>query len=312
MGVGIALTAWTWAGHGAMCPLCLSVHAINLLLAHALWRASPRTFAARLETLRAAWTWLLSSWAGTSEPARWKLVGFSSVALLAIVAYQWVHAEGALRRPPPLDRAAILAAHHAAPRVVLTVDEDDPHLGPLDAPARLVLFESFRCSACRRLAGMVPRLRARFGDRLLVAVKQYPLSTVCNPRLTRDMQPGACELAWAAEAARRQSQFWRFRDALFAAGTNDSPETVAIVARRLGLDLARFETDRVSDSTKQRVALDIELGSRLGIPGTPAVFLNGRLVRSVSVEALEILIRSDLEQQVAAAAPGLQHGPAKE
>lgn len=308
-GVGIALVASASVDHGTLCPLCLSVHATNLLLALALWRASSRPFAARLEALRAASLWLGSSWAGTSESARWKLVGFSVPALLAIVVYQWVHAEGALRRPPPPDRAAIIAAHRAAPHVDLPLDADDPHLGPLSAPARLVVFESFRCPGCRMLSGALPRLRARFGDRLLVAVKQYPLSTTCNMRLTRDMQPGACELAWAAEAARRQSQFWRFHDALFASGTKVAPETVEMLARRLHLDLARFASDRASEEAKQRVAADIDLGSRLKIPGTPAVFLNGRLVRATSAEALEILIRSDLEPQIAVAASARRPAP---
>jgi protein-disulfide isomerase/uncharacterized membrane protein len=313
-GVGLALVASAWVDHGTICPLCLSVHATNLLLAIALWRASSRPVAARLQALRAAGAWLGSSWAGTSDSARWKLVGFSVPALLAIVAFQWVHAEGALRRPPPPDRAAIIAAHRAAPQVDMPLDADEPHLGPLNAPARLVVFESFRCPGCRMLSVVLPRLRARFGDRLLVEVKQYPLSTTCNTRLTRDMQPGACELAWAAEAARRQSQFWRFHDALFAAGTRVAPETVEMLARRLHLDLARFESDRASDEAKQRVAADIDLGSRLKIPGTPAVFLNGRLVRTTSAEALEILIRSDLEPQVAAMAPGRQPAtdPARE
>jgi protein-disulfide isomerase len=123
------------------------------------------------------------------------------------------------------------------------------------------------------------------------------------------MQPGACELAWAAEAARRQSQFWRFHDALFASGTKVAPETVEMLARRLHLDLARFASDRASEEAKQCVAADIDLGSRLKIPGTPAVFLNGRLVRATSAEALEILIRSDLEPQIAVAAPARRPAP---
>jgi len=311
---GLALMVWAWEGHEAMCPLCISVHAVNLILAYSLWRAGASTTASPLEVLRSARAWLRRPWSETSEPARWKLVGFTGVALLALVAYQWVYAEGALRRPSRPDRAAIIAAHRAAPRVDLPVTEEDPHLGPLDAPTRLVVFESFRCPGCRALAGVLPRLRARFGDRLLVAVKQYPLSTTCNARLARDQQPGACELAWAAQAAHRQSQFWKFHDALFASGTNAAPESVAALAGRLHLDVARFDADRASDGAKQRVAADIALGSRLEIPGTPTVFLNGRLVPRPSAEALEILIRSDLEPQVAAAIPQSrnEHGSAKE
>jgi len=40
------------------------------------------------------------------------------------------------------------------------------------------------------------------------------------------------------------------------------------------------------------------VGTRLQIPGTPAVFLDGRLVRSTSAASLAILIRHELQGQV--------------
>jgi protein-disulfide isomerase len=153
-----------------------------------------------------------------------------------------------------------------------------------------VVFESFRCPGCRRLAATLSRLRSRFNDRLLVVYKHYPLSTECNARLTRDMQPGACEIAWAAEAAHRQARFWPFHDAVFSAGGDASPDGIASAARKLRLDPARFAADCKSAATRERVAEDIALGDRLQIPGTPAVFIDGRLAPSTGAEALEILI----------------------
>ena len=293
--VGIALSAWMLLGHAPLCPLCLAVHAISVLLLLALRRASPGPFAAQLRRVRGAWRWLVGA-AETPEPVRWKLVGFASVALLAALAYQWVYVESALRRPqqaPAPDRAALIAAHRGSPRLDIPVAQDDPHLGPLTAPVTLVVFESFRCAGCRRFASTLARLRDRFGDRLLIVYKHYPLSTTCNGRLSRDLQPGACEIAWAAEAARRQGRFWPFYQAQFAAG-GPPDGSVAEAGRRLKLDLARFDADRQSDSTRARVAADIAIGDRLKIPGTPAVFLDGRLVSPARPEILEILIRDAL------------------
>jgi protein-disulfide isomerase len=105
------------------------------------------------------------------------------------------------------------------------------------------------------------------------------------------MQPGACEIAWAAEAANRQRSFWPFHDALFAADARDPASGIADAARSVRLDAARFASDRRSDSTLARVATDIALGDRLQIPGTPAVFVDGRLVPSTDHRVLETLIR---------------------
>jgi protein-disulfide isomerase len=117
------------------------------------------------------------------------------------------------------------------------------------------------------------------------------------------MQPGACELAWAAEAARLQGCFWPFHDALLAAGPLAPAESIAEAARRAHLDPARFDADRRSDDARIRVAEDVALGSRLQIPGTPTVFLDGRLVGSVRSEVIEILVRHELGPQAAASWP---------
>ena len=51
-------------------------------------------------------------------------------------------------------------------------------------------------------------------------------------------------------------------------------------------------------ATADRVAEDIRLGNRLDIPGTPAVFLDGRLVHHLDTTTLEILIHEELRLRV--------------
>jgi len=284
-------------GRGSLCPLCLVVLAINLMLLFTVHKASARSVGEQFQLLGIALDWLLRSRAESSL-LRWKLLGFASVALAGLVTYQWIYVQSALRRqyeaasPSP---AQIIAAYRAAPRLAVPVDEGDPHLGALDAPVQLVVFASFQCPACRSFAPTLSRMRETFGDRLLVAFKHYPLSAGCNPRLTVDQQPGACDVAWAAEAAHRQGRFWQFHDAIFGAPNGADEAVITGMARELELDLDRFATDRRSESAIDRVAENIELGNRLQIPGTPAVFLDGRLVRPAGETTLEILIREELE-----------------
>jgi protein-disulfide isomerase len=261
--------------------------------------------------LAAAARWLLRSGAGTAQE-RWKIVGFGSVALAAALAYQWVYVESALRRTrtaPEPSPAQVISAYHATPRVELPVSIDDPHLGPLDAPVQLVLFASFPCRACRSFAPILSRVQRQFGDRLLVVFKHYPLSGRCNGRLTVDKQPGACALAWAAEAAHRQGQFWPFHDAVFASGAEAGESSIARTVMELRLDPVRFEADRRSDDVVDRVAADVELGNRLQIPGTPALFLDGRPIRPSGATTLAMLIRHELESAGArsASADGIDH-----
>jgi len=202
----------------------------------------------------------------------------------------------ALRRAgsPSPSPTQIITAYRDSPRAALPIGNEDPHLGPLDAPVQLVVFASFECPACRAFAPTLSRLHTEFGDRLLVAFKHYPLSSRCNERSAADKQPGSCEIAWAAEAANRQGRFWPFHDAIFAALEGAAAGTAERVGREIGLDPQWFEADRRSAATYDRVAADIALGTRLRIPGTPAVFLDGRLVHRADQETLEILIRGQL------------------
>jgi protein-disulfide isomerase len=46
-------------------------------------------------------------------------------------------------------------------------------------------------------------------------------------------------------------------------------------ARRLGLDVDRFDADRRSEGVAERVARDFRAGVRAGIVTTPTLFLDG-------------------------------------
>ena len=87
--------------------------------------------------------------------------------------------------------------------------------------------------------------------------------------------PRARVLAQAAEAAGLQEAYWEFHDSLYADhGRLDDPHLWER-ARRLGLDLDRFEADRRSHAVAQRVDRDFRSGVRAGVVTTPTLFVDG-------------------------------------
>jgi protein-disulfide isomerase len=107
-----------------------------------------------------------------------------------------------------------------------------------------------------------------YGAKVRIAWKHKPLS----------FHPNAMPAALAAEAAREQGKFWPMHDKMFAAQQELSPAAYERWARELGLDLARFKAAQASDRLKARVQEDDQLGTRLGIDGTPTMAVNGELV----------------------------------
>src|SRR5262245_29285519 len=92
------------------------------------------------------------------------------------------------------------------------------------------------------------------------------------------IHPFAMGAALASEAARSQGKFWEFHDKLFDNQSNLGMEDLKKYAKEIGLDTARFEKDLVDLEKKKRVDDDVAEAKTLGITGTPAFFVNGRLL----------------------------------
>jgi protein-disulfide isomerase len=150
--------------------------------------------------------------------------------------------------------------------LVPPVGERDHVSGPADAPVTLVEYGDFECPYCAMAFPIVKAAQQKLGDRLRFAFRHFPL---------REAHPHAQHAAMASEAAAAQGRFWAMHDALFSdPGSLDDPALVAR-ARRLGLDVARFEAELAEGLYAPRVREDFRSGVRSGVNGTPTFFVNG-------------------------------------
>ena len=99
-----------------------------------------------------------------------------------------------------------------------------------------------------------------------VVFRHFPLGSI---------HPHAQASAEAAEAAARQGRFWEMHDLLFRNQARLEPDDLQRYAERIGLDLARFESDLLDPAIATRVERDVDSGSRSGVDGTPSLFIDG-------------------------------------
>ena len=144
-----------------------------------------------------------------------------------------------------------------------------PPIGPADHVSgegrEAILYLDLACPHC---AAAWQRIRALS---LRLCCRHFPVAS---------KHPRAPALHAAAEAAalQRPAVFFELCDSIYAdQGRQDDPHLWER-ARRLGLDLERFERDRRSDEVAARVRRDFEDGIRAGVTGTPAAFVEGELV----------------------------------
>jgi protein-disulfide isomerase len=165
--------------------------------------------------------------------------------------------------------------------VAIPLRPDDPVKGNPGAPVTVVVFSDFQCPFCARVEPTLAQVEQAYGPKVRIAWKHKPLP----------FHPNAVPAALAAEAAREQGKFWQMHDKMFAAQQELSPAAYERWARELGLDLNRFKAAQASDKLKARVQEDDQLGTRLGIDGTPTMAVNGELVvGAVPFESLKQVI----------------------
>jgi protein-disulfide isomerase len=145
----------------------------------------------------------------------------------------------------------------------------DHVLGPADAPVTLVEYGDFECPTCKQAAPAVRLLLQRFSDRVCFAYRHFPLE---GPH------PHALLAAEAAECAASQGKFWEMHQLLFEHQQHLESPDLHGYARRLELDMHRFERELAGHEHLPKVREHMQGGERSHVRGTPGFFLNGKIV----------------------------------
>jgi len=276
------------------CPLCATIHLINLLLLYPIFRLSGPSLVEGGVALKKAWQFIISGKTENALQARRHTVAFVLVLFVGLAFYQWIRLQEAAYREAAeasFTPDLIIEEFMQAEVQQITPEKSGLTAGSPDAPVRMVVFSDFQCPACRDFSAVAAQLFLNFSDRMQLTFKHFPLSDACNSVVPADVHPRACAAARAAQAAARQGQFWPYHDALFNTDLGKAGQDIFFsLARRLGLDEAQFRKDFSSESVLEERSSDIAEGQRLNLQGTPAVFLNGRRVTNLSPRTLRLLI----------------------
>jgi protein-disulfide isomerase len=106
----------------------------------------------------------------------------------------------------------------------------------------------------------------------------------------------AMKAAAAALAAESQGRFWEFHDLLFKNYNRINDETIRTIALGLGFDVKDFENKMRDPMIQSRIKQDMSAGTRLGIRGTPTVFINGKLLRKRTLQGFQTAINKELKK----------------
>lgn len=129
---------------------------------------------------------------------------------------------------------------------------------------------------------------ATYGDRIRFVYREYPLPNHQNAHIAAE----------AGQCANEQGKFWPYHDRLFANQQRLSLPDLKQHAAELGLDTTRFNACVDSHKYAAVVDADIKMGNAAGVDGTPAFFINGRLISGAQpFEAFKRIIDEELSRK---------------
>ncbi len=178
---------------------------------------------------------------------------------------------------------------------------DGAAMGDPNAPVLIQVFEDFQCPSCRIYSQEVePAVVETYVQTGIARYEfhQYPFLD------DRSAIKESDQAANASLCAAEQDRFWEYHDMLFANwnGENQgsySDKRLVAFGEALELDMNTFNACFESNKFSEEITQDLNEGARLGVTGTPSVFVNGQVVRPGFIPTFE-----DIQQAVEAARIG--------
>lgn len=168
---------------------------------------------------------------------------------------------------------------------VTTTGAQDPFFGPENAEVTIVEYSDFQCPYCTRVVPTINQIKEKYGDRVKIVFKDFPLSS----------HPYAQKAAEAAQCAHEQGRFWEYHDTLFANQGSLGIASLKQYASGLGLDTEQFNSCLNSGKYAAEVQEDFSDGRAAGVSGTPTFFINGKkLVGAQPFSVFESAILDEL------------------
>lgn len=162
--------------------------------------------------------------------------------------------------------------------------DDDYITGSPDKKVVVMEYLDFQCPGCGSLYPTMDAARKKYGGQVTFAVRHFPLNSIHQNALTS---------ARAAEAAGMQGKFFEMEAQLFTSQNAWKNQTTATAqttfegfAEKIGLDIERYKTDFAAATTLERINMDRDKGTKMGVNSTPTIFINGSKIEINSEEDL--------------------------
>ena len=164
---------------------------------------------------------------------------------------------------------------------------DSPAIGPKGAPVKVVEFTDYQCPFCGRVRQTVSQILEEYKGKVRYVIRDFPLS----------FHKDALKAHEGAHCAADQGKYWEMNKKLFADQSKIQVEDLKKYAAEIKLDTKKFADCLDSGKYTEKVRKSQEYGEKIGVSGTPAFFINGRMISGARpFEAFKEIIDDELRK----------------
>lgn len=143
---------------------------------------------------------------------------------------------------------------------------DLPVAGNIKGDITIVEFMDYRCGYCKSVKPVLDEV-IRSDGKIRLVLKEFPI-----------LGPASRTASMAAIAAHKQGKYLAFHNALMAYPNNLTDEVIFVLARQVGLDLAKLKDDMKSPEVQALIEKTNKLAQDLGINGTPGFIIGDEII----------------------------------
>lgn len=260
----------------------LGMGAISVILLGTICPVCSITYLTSLIALITSWAYLAKGF--QLSPYAYKVFGVAAIGIPIFAVFMHhssMRPYGGTQRLE-LTKLQMLDWKNAPKKQLIPVSPISMHASKT-ASVRMVEFADYLCGHCAAAFPIIHGFAKAHPD-VDFSFQAFPLDGECNSAIQYS-EGTRCMLARVAQCAEPQKKAWQVQKWIFQNQKNfrskqNIQDELKQNHEKLGLNLEELMSCVDSDETRKIIKAQAQLGSDVGIKGTPSLFINGKKVPS--------------------------------
>jgi uncharacterized membrane protein len=169
--------------------------------------------------------------------------------------------------------------------------EGFPWIGSENADLVITEFTDYICFQCNKMHHYLRKLVTRYPGKIKIIHRHFPMDSRFNPIVQNPFHEGSGALSLLAVFAETEGKFWQISDYLFANARRTGSIDLRSLAETFKIDYDKLSRSFVKRDIWFKLHKDIMDGIKLGVTGTPAFLIDGKLYSAqIPPEILSIVM----------------------